>query len=463
MLLLAAPLAACEYGGSSSGSVSAADVAPGDPEPEPVLALLSWGAASGPVVGYRVYESRDGGDFTYTETVPEASATVAGAPGETLQVSVRAVDQFENKGPMSQPSEVLVFGEAFASAATPALTGADVAPGDGGTDIPSALGATLAQAPVVEDFPANGDDSATPDPAPQTVRLDMSGDASSDLLWESGDRDLLRVTSADSDLVAIFERPALAWELVAMADLDGDGFSDLLWADESGELALSRMAPSLAAQPVLDFVIVGSLGAQEWIRTTGDFDGDGVSEILVQDAGTEALAAWTLSGDAAPAVRALGLAPAAGQVVAGSRRYDGEAGDDLLFQGSDGSLAVWLLDANGVAAVASLGAAAGGDVLASGDFDGDGIADIARRDADGGVELLLLGPGLDAPDVMAGLGAGATLEAVGAGDYDGDGRDDLLWRDASGGLVVWFMDPELGIESMSLPAEAGWTLIADWR
>lgn len=460
MLLLAVPLAACDYGGSPSGSVSAGDIAPGDPAPEPVLALLGWGEATGPVDGYHVYESRDGGSYNFTETVPDPSTTVSGLPGETLQVTVRAVDSQGNTGPLSTPSEVLVFGPSQVAVASPALTGAGEAPAEETT---SALGAMLATAPVVEDFPASGDDTTVPVTENRAARLDMNGDAATDLLWESAEQDLLRVTGSDGALVAIFDRPPLAWQLVALADLDGDGFSDLLWADDSGELALSRMALSLDTQPVLDFVIVGSLAAEEWIRTTGDFDGDGVSELLVQDSGTGALALWTVSGDVAPAVRELGLAPAAGQVVAGSRSYDGVAGDDLLFQGSDGSLAVWLLDAGGVSAVASLAATAGGEVLASGDFDGDGVADVARRSAAGGVELLLLGGGLDAPGVMAGLESGAALEAVGAGDYDGDGRSDLLWRDASGELQVWFIDPELGIESVGLVTEGGWNLVADWR
>lgn len=475
LVLAMSGLAACNYGGSPSGSAVSADSGNGTPPPQPVSAQLAWNAATGPVAGYRVYESRNGGSFGGVQNVSQAAVTVEGMPGDTLQIQVAALDAAGNQGPMSQPSPLLAFENGQVVLAPPSANALAAAPAGGSAQLSSGMAqiaggtAQVASAGAAAPdgaSPANADDAVGSSPASDDLaaaRLDMSGDGATDLLWESTVQDVLRVTDADGEVLAVFDRPAAEWELVAMADLDGDGLSDLLWARDSGALALSRMAPSLMVQPALDMAAAGDLAAEEWVRATGDFDGDGAAEVLVQDAGSQALAIWSLSASGQPDVLELGLAPAAGQELAGSRDYDGDARDDLLLQGADGSLSVWLLDSGGVRTVATLAAAAGGEVLASGDFDGDGRADVARRDIGGGVELLLLGNGLDAPSAMAGLASGAALEPMGAGDYDGDGRSDLLWLDGSGNLVVWFMDPGLVIDAVTVAPDSGWSLFADWR
>ena len=461
LLLIAVALAACDYGGSPSGSVSAANVQ--DPNPALVEAALTWEEPStGEPTGYHVWKSRNGGEFQPAPDVPGNEVSISGLPGETLQVQVAAFDALGNTGPRSEPSEMLVFEDNYVSVAPPSAQAlASAAPEAG---IVSALAAPL-PSDVATDGPAAIDDdpAGEDDGALAKVRLDMSGDGITDLLWESVDGDLLRVTDSDRAVVATFDRPAEAWSLVAMADLDGDGLTDLLWAQDSGALALSRMGLSLPGQPVLDFTEVGALGAGEQIPATGDFDGDGASEVLVQDSNSGALSVWSLAPGAAPVVEELGFASAPGQAVAGSLDYDGDDRDDLLFQGTDGALSVWLLDSAGFREQATLGGAAGGEVLASGDFDGDGVDDVARRDANGGVELLMLGAGFEAPAVVAGLASGADLERAGAGDFDGDGRSDLLWRAANGDLVAWLMNPGLAIEVVTVAPDAGWNLIADWR
>jgi hypothetical protein len=464
LLLITVALAACDYGGSPSGSVSAANVQ--DPNPAPVAAALTWEEATGPVTGYRVWESRNGGIFRRKNDVSEAEVRVEGMPGDTLQVQVAAFDAQGNTGPRSDPSDTLVFEDSYVSVAPPAAQALANTGSEGGTV--SALAAPLPSDVVTDGLAAIDDDPAgttvgDDGDALAEVRLDMSGDGISDLLWESVEGDLLRVTDSDRAVVATFDRPAEAWSLVAMADIDGDGLTDLLWAQDSGALALSRMGLSLPGQPVLDLTAVGTLGEREQIPATGDFDGDGASEVLVQDSDSGALSVWSLAPGAAPVVEALGLAPALGQVVAGSRDYDGDDRDDLLLQGTDGALTVWLLDSAGFRAQVTLGVAAGGEVLASGDFDGDGVDDVARRDANGGVELLMLGAGFETPAVVAGLATGAELERAGSGDFDGDGRSDLLWRAANGDLVAWLMNPGLAIEVVTVAPDAGWNLIADWR
>jgi hypothetical protein len=467
LLLGSAGLAACSYdGGPGGGSSATTTVAP-------LSADLAWVAADGPVTGYRVFESRDAGPFVASADVPGPSVTVTGEAGETLRIQVAAFDAMGNLGPVSEPSDLLQFDAEGISVVSDSASAssASAAIGSGGSSTSGSGGALgsggeatrqVSQATSADSADTPESSATKADEAVAGVRLDVDGDGASDLLWESDGEGLLRLTRSDLAVLAVFERPAPEWALVGLDDFDGDGLTDLLWAMDSGELGLSRMAPSLAAQPTLDFAAAGVLAAGEMVVASGDFDGDGAAELLVQG-GDAALSVWSLGSGVAPEVHPLALAPAPGPLVVGSSDYDGNGVEDVLFQALDGSLTVWLLDAAGTPSVAPLAAAAGGDVLASGDFDGDGVTDVARRAAADGVELLLLGGGPEAPVGVDWLPAGSAPDVVVAGDYDGDGLADLLAQDAAGSLVVWFTDGAQAVEAVTLDPDPAWVLVPDWR
>ncbi|MGI9590772.1 MAG: hypothetical protein ACR2P8_05350, partial [Myxococcota bacterium] len=191
LLLAASPLAACDYGGSPSGSPTLAAADP-PPSNDPITASLAWGTASGPVVGYRVYESRDGGAFQATNDVGLPTSMVTGIPGETIQVQVAALDAMGNEGPLSDPSALLAFNPNGVGPAPPAAASAGgmtqtasvasafVAPASG-------LGASPATATDSDAPPANAEPEALAS-APEGedaagAHLDMSGSGASDLLW----------------------------------------------------------------------------------------------------------------------------------------------------------------------------------------------------------------------------------------------------------------------------------------
>lgn len=86
-------------------------------------AVFHWAPASGPVAGYVVYVSRDGGPFVRSEGSPVAasarSAVVRGAVGETLRVRVAPVDASGAEGPPSPVSEAARFVAGTAPSRTP--------------------------------------------------------------------------------------------------------------------------------------------------------------------------------------------------------------------------------------------------------------------------------------------------------------------------------------------------------
>ena len=494
LLWVAAALGACESDKDDSVAANPGTPAP----PQPIAAALAWDAATGPVTGYRIFEAWDGEDFAAGQDVDDVSVRLEGMPGQTLRVRVAALDPEGEIGPLSEPSRLLSFtaGGVEIMPEVLALTGGDPEPalpeaaanplefsaasfGDPpDTSLADASDSTLEDASDADASDstladASGADASdsTGQPAEDTgehqlaaIRDEMSGDAASDLLWESVAEGLLRVTAVDLQPHAVFERPESGWELAGRADFDGDGLTDLLWVQQSGALGLSRMDRLLELQPSADLVDLGALGADDVILATGDLDGDGSAELVVQDAHTGALSFWSVAADATPVAVPVGLIPGPGEALVGSRDYDGNAVDDLLFQGSDGVLTLWLLDAAGLQRLTSLDAElAGGEVIASGDFDSDGVADVLRRNAAGAMELLLLGKPSGAPVVTTDLPAATGLAWAGVGDYDADGSPDLLWQDETGSLVLWFFDLAAGIETVVLPSEPDWSLVFDWR
>ncbi len=74
-------------------------------------------------------------------------------------------------------------------------------------------------------------------------------------------------------------------------DFDGDGKSDILWRDTSGNVAIWLMN---GAQVTLA-AGVGSAPTSWSIVETGDFDGNGKSDILWQDTSGN-VAIWFMNG-----------------------------------------------------------------------------------------------------------------------------------------------------------------------
>jgi hypothetical protein len=121
-----------------------------------------------------------------------------------------------------------------------------------------------------------------------------------------------------------------------------------------------------------------------------------------------------------------------GWQIVGSSDYNGDGRSDVLLHNElENTFDVWSMLSGGTYESELLpddfGNAA--EVIASGDFDGDGMSDILWRDLESGdVDIW----GLTEDSTLGPLEGGVNpWSAIGAGNFDGDGRDDVLLREAS--------------------------------
>lgn len=178
---------------------------------------------------------------------------------------------------------------------------------------------------------------------------------------------------------------------------------------------------------------------------------DTSSELLWRHRETGALARWQMSGRKQVWGEALGSGPVdAAWRMAGVGDFNGDGDRDLVWQHTDGSLAVWLMRSQKLMAGWALQpgrvADANWQIAAVADVDRDGKPDLLWQHATTGqVSVWYMdGTKMRAGRIITGSQAiGPDWKLAGVGDFNGDLSQDLLWRHrTSGAMAMWFMDRE---------------------
>ncbi len=425
-------------------------------------ATVAWSDASGPVVAYRVFVSRNNGIFTAQEDVPTASATVRGDVGERVRIRVAGLDAEGSMGPLSDTSVEILFTPSGVVAAATAQASSTVEPGS--VVAQSAPVETTESGQESEDIAAG--QTASPEEktrlAEENTCLDFDG--TTDLLWEDAAPSLaLHLTGfADGSLCArvSFLRPDAGWWVVATDDFDGDGMTDLLWESEEGMLAFSPLPILVETAPVAPLAPVGELGADEVLVSTGDHDGNGLADLHVWDEVSGERFLWLMNAGEAADIVSLEVSVAAGSSVAATGDFDGDRRTDLLWRGPEGALTASFMD--GSVAAASLDVAGSAvEILGAGDFDADGDDDLVYRESASDVVAVLVMDGRRKPatwDRVVDAGPGWQVGSV--GDFDGDGAADLFWLSETDSLIGFYEPEEDAPQFVHVDPEPDWLLVS---
>jgi N-acetylneuraminic acid mutarotase len=246
----------------------------------------------------------------------------------------------------------------------------------------------------------------------------------------------------------------------ARGDFNGDGKTDLLWRNVgSGSDAGALFVWLMNGKDLLGGTFLSPIALEWQTQGTGDFNGDGKSDILWRHQATGELFLWVMDG--ASTISGTGFTNAQadlGWSVQGLGDLNGDGKTDIVWRktgaGVDtGALFLWLMDGKNVAGATYLDPIGlQWQIQRLGDFNGDGRSDILWRNmspgqSDSAYLFLWL---MNGPQVVAGTGytslqadSGWSVQDV--GDFDGDGKSDILWRNVgngadAGALFVWLMD-----------------------
>jgi len=183
-------------------------------------------------------------------------------------------------------------------------------------------------------------------------------------------------------------------------------------------------------------------GSTNWKAiTAGDFNGDAASDVLLQNSATGAVEIMFLDtkfGEPVGQVDAVSAVttPGANWNAISSGDFNGDGNSDILWQNSTTGAVDISLMTGATGSPTAIGSATGFAVVGSGDFNGDGKSDILLRNNTTGDAQIWLMNGtsqIGAPINVAGPGAGWTL--MGAEDVNKDGFSDLLWQNTLTGQV----------------------------
>ncbi|MBQ9787758.1 MAG: C10 family peptidase [Lentisphaeria bacterium] len=169
--------------------------------------------------------------------------------------------------------------------------------------------------------------------------------------------------------------------VLALGDFNGDKVSDLLLQNVNGAVGCA-----LVKDGTCTWNYFQSLGKEWQLSAVGDFNGDGLSDlVLSHDAGFAGC--WLTQSDGTVVWSDLDTLKDGIKVV-GAGDFNGDGVDDVLLQ-KDDYFGAWIVE-NGNAAEWFGIASSAGVVEQIGDFDGDGIDDIRLRTSGGDLGALLI-------------------------------------------------------------------------
>jgi hypothetical protein len=292
---------------------------------------------------------------------------------------------------------------------------------------------------------------------------DFNGDHLADVLWTDPNTAeiavwLLRGTRLLEAGPAIPGPSGAGWAPITAADFSLDGMADVPWFDAaSPRLAIGLMRATHLAEP--GPAIPGPRGPGWAAVMAGDCDGDGMADVLWYNAREARMAVWLTRGaDRFEAGPELPGPIGDGWTVPTIGDFNGDGmGDILWFDTVTGRIAVWLMRGT---SVLEPGPEIPGPadprwglhprsprsdwvVVTGADFNGDGMVDVIWNDSETNRMAIWLMRGTSVLEPGAEIAGppGAGWSIGSAGDTDGDGMADAVWQNiAAAQMAVWTMN-----------------------
>ncbi len=238
----------------------------------------------------------------------------------------------------------------------------------------------------------------------------------------------------------------LFWQLTHVSnrvDFDGDGHTDILVQNQTtGSIYIWYMNGTTFKNEQY----LSAVGDTRWrIAGVANFNQDGYTDILWQNQSTGEIGVWFLDGGNSAQPQGISTVGDTDWKIVGTGDFNGDGKPDILWRHrTTGEVAVWVM--NGASLVYPISIAIVGNInwkiVGTGDFNGDGKPDILwRHQITGEVAVWVM----DGTNLISSKGIGTIgdpdWKITGVGDFNGDTKSDILWRNVeSGQVAVWLMD-----------------------
>jgi len=234
-------------------------------------------------------------------------------------------------------------------------------------------------------------------------------------------------------------------------DFDGDGQADILLENVSsgdhGLWIMNGVAPAA-------WVSLPAIALNWRIAGRGDFNGDGQTDILWENVGSGDRGMWIMNG-VTPAAWINLPSIALNWRITGTGDFNGDGQTDILWENvSSGDRGMWIM--NGVTPAAWINLpsiALNWRITGTGDFNGDSQTDILWENVSSGDRGMWIMNGVT-PAAWINLPSIAlNWRIAGTGDFNGDGQTDILWENVgSGDRGMWIMNGVTPAAWINLPA-----------
>jgi hypothetical protein len=242
------------------------------------------------------------------------------------------------------------------------------------------------------------------------------------------------------------------------ADFNGDGVSDLVLYN-----------PSTGARQVW-FIQNGARSGSATLNgasTTfqvvalGDFNADNHPDLVYQDLTVGTRSIVLCQATARVGTLALPAGSAVWRIVT-SGDFNGDAKPDFFFQNiQTGERVIGLMDGNTrIGTVALPAGSAAWLAVGTGDFNRDGSTDVVYQNTQTGERSIALYQGTTRSGTLA-MATGSPLwPIVGAGDFNGDGHADLVYQNTStGDIVLGFFNGATRTSTANLSGAGVWRVV----
>ena len=207
---------------------------------------------------------------------------------------------------------------------------------------------------------------------------DFNGDGNADILWRdtSGNVGMWLMNGTSVVSSSVLGNVPTTWSVAATGDFNGDGKADIVWRDTSGNVGLWLMNGATIQQAA----VIGNVPTT-WAIAGADNHGD----IFWRNAVTGDVGMWKMNGTTIAQSVDFGPVPLS-WTIAGTGDFDGNGSTDILWRDTSGNVGVWLMNGTQLLSAAVLGnVPLTWSVAQTGDYSGAGMSDVLWTDTAGDV------------------------------------------------------------------------------